>query len=468
MLTLLIPMMLACSGKDSVDEPDGPDGPPTDVDSADPALADCLNVEPPAVGEPALVLTGERPVNLLFISIDTLNISRLSRYGGPADAPTLSAFLDEGLTLDNHFSCAPWTYPSMLCSMSGRSTIEIGFVPKVSYQVLPPPAPEEILFLADLLKAEGYGTGLVTANPYLGSYYTIGRGFETETISSGLPAGAVFDSARAMMTELLDDDKPWYGHVHLIDPHAPYEPPPEYYENYNDLVGDFPYDVSDPTDIVRMLADWGDLSVDDRVMGIDLVQAIYDGEIAHIDDQLTTFMDELDAAGALDNTLVVFFSDHGEQFMDHGDIGHGASLFNDELGSMTSFWMKDGGITPTAWTGPTDQRDLLPTLFDALGLPAQDTWSGRIVGTADPGRGLVSLRYRGDEGTQAIVRNGYKFVYDWQAGASYYDLTTDYEEKVNLHDRTDPTQACDWEALKAQSEAFLELYPEHAESAAGR
>jgi arylsulfatase A-like enzyme len=57
----------------------------------------------------------------------------------------------------------------------------------------------------------------------------------------------------------------------------------------------------------------------------------YDGAIAYIDDQIGNLIEELDRRGALDNTLLIVTADHGEEFLEHGVMGHSQSLYSSAL-----------------------------------------------------------------------------------------------------------------------------------------
>jgi len=455
MVLLFFTLLSGCNDK----------GVDTSAPGLDPA---CLELEPAATGEPALVFTGDRPSNLLVLSIDTLNVSRLPRYGGAADADTLTAMMAEGVTLDNHFTCAPWTFPGVLCSLSGQYNTELGYIPTV-YEGVPRPAPADALFLQDWLKEQGYTSGLVSANAYLSSANNVGTDYDIEIPQTGFPAISVLTTSRDMMDELwaLADGSPWYAHIHLLDPHAPYTPPEAYLTEFAELSKGFPFDLLSPTGVGDFSRAFDALEPSVRVWGQELVTFLYDAEIAYLDDQVAEFLAEMDAAGALDDTLVVFFSDHGEQLFEHGDAGHGISLYNGELGGLASFWMKDGGLTAASWTGPTDQRDLVPTIFDALGLPEQPEWTGRIAGTAAPDRALMGLRFHGETSSQSIIRSGNKMIYNWGAAPLYFDLTTDYSEITDRFDIANEQDACDWAAISAQSQEIVRLYPEFADSVSG-
>ena len=153
-------------------------------------------------------------------------------------------------------------------------------------------------------------------------------------------------------------DRPFFAFLNYFDAHDPYVPAP-------DFVGRFGKAPKTPRDY-RLLMDYAQnrskLTLPDVVMARDS----YDDCIASLDDQLGRLLDELQAQGLLDRTVVIITSDHGEGFGYHGVFGHGGSLFLDEI------------AVPLVILGPTvpagrvvadavSLRDVPATVTDLLG-----------------------------------------------------------------------------------------------------
>lgn len=118
----------------------------------------------------------------------------------------------------------------------------------------------------------------------------------------------------------------------------------------------------------------------------------YRGELRYFDDTLAGLWADLDGRGLLDDTLVVFFTDHGEQQMERGVLDHGFELYAEENRSVAGFWAKT--LVPGTWTGPTLHTDLPVTVLGLLGLPS--TGTGIPLGQAlDHGVPQLSI-VRGD------------------------------------------------------------------------
>jgi arylsulfatase A-like enzyme len=108
---------------------------------------------------------------------------------------------------------------------------------------------------------------------------------------------------------------------------------------------------------------------------------MYDGSIRYTDDQLRLLFEELEAAGFLDDALVVVTSDHGEEFGEHGGRGHGRSLHREVLQVPLIVWAP-GLIPPARLAEPASLLDVAPTVLDLLGLPPDPGHRGRSLAAA--------------------------------------------------------------------------------------
>ena len=106
------------------------------------------------------------------------------------------------------------------------------------------------------------------------------------------------------------------------------------------------------------------------------VRAAYDAEVAYVDSEIGRFVAELERRGDRARTTIVLCADHGEEFWDHGAFEHGHSLY-DEL-VRVPLVVSPGGAEPHAAAVDTPVRtlDLMPTIFDLLGVPPSPTFEG--------------------------------------------------------------------------------------------
>jgi len=427
---------------------DGPGDSPADsddpADSDGPADSDADTAPPPP---PALVFDGERPRNLIWISIDTLRRDYIGAYreevlAGEEEShtPRLDALITEGVRLDNHRSCAARTYPSMSCAMSGAYGFELGFIPEGNE-----PYPEGIETIAQRLGAAGFATYLVGVQAFLDPGIDIIRGYDEVWAQVSGQAHELFAPALEAIDTLQAQDAPWFLHLHYLDPHSTYQPPPEYLVGEEDLPS-IPVDLNLTLSYASLNDNWAVFDATTQANILAHIDLRYGGEVRFTDDSLERLLGALASRGALEGALVVLFSDHGEQFFEHGALEHNNSLHAQETHALAVFWADN--LIPAAVSTPTAHPDLAPTSLEALGVAPGDGMTGRPAGTAGADRPIFSTRYRPDHVLQAAGRGDGWLNYDWSDGGfRYYRVDEDPDELADVYDPEDPEIAALQEAL---------------------
>jgi arylsulfatase A-like enzyme len=116
---------------------------------------------------------------------------------------------------------------------------------------------------------------------------------------------------------------PFFLFVHMFDVHFDYDPPEAYWRAFDpDYAGDF-----DGRDFSRNSA----IRPDMPEAELRHLIARYDGEIRWTDEQVGRMLDALDEQGVGGNTVVAVIGDHGDEFFEHGDVGHRKTLFDEQL-----------------------------------------------------------------------------------------------------------------------------------------
>jgi arylsulfatase len=195
-------------------------------------------------------------------------------------------------------------------------------------------------------------------------------------------------------------DTPWLFSVNMFDPHHPFDPPAEYIERYLVKLEDVPLpnyvpgELDDKPEFQRRdhlgaydRPGWfaySDMSPDDHR----LIRAAYWAMCDLIDEQVGRLLDALERTGQLDNTLVVFTSDHGEMLGDHGIYLKGAYFYEPAI-RVPLIVAGPGVASGVTSDALVELMDLAPTLLDAAGEPrypgmqAKSLWP-LLTGRADP------------------------------------------------------------------------------------
>jgi arylsulfatase A-like enzyme len=398
---------------------------------------------------------GSAPKNLLVISIDTFRRDHLGKYSDLGLTPFMGKLMDEGYTLDNHMTCSDWTFAGTACTMNGELNEENGFQPELGgLHMLMPTRPQ----LATWLHDDGFYSIQVSGNSWFSSAWNMTQGFD-ETQLTGGAATSIYEVGQGLLLDAIArgavTDR-WYLHVHLMEPHAPYSPPEEYLGCEASLPplpgGLADLDLATKDAHYEATAAYPALSAGDEAILKEHFDCRYNGELQSLDDRLSQVWTELEQNHLLDDTLVVFWNDHGEQIWDHGFESHAHQLYAEENNGFMFFWAKN--IVPGSTDLPTSSIDLVPTLLALYGdtnMPAQTT--GLPLGTSTPDRvryALTSAR----NGTISTVRSGdYKEIFNWVSGTvELYDDATDPTEQTNLYDPADAKTLELWSLLAPEIE----------------
>ena len=352
-----------------------------------------------------------RGYNLLLVTIDTLRADRVGSYGSSLGlTPTLDGLAREGVRFAVARAHVPLTLPSHATIFTGRYPPGTGMHDNGAA-----PLAASIPTLATVLKASGYQTAAFVGAFVLDARFGLNRGFDVyddrmmgnsatlevvqrtaeqvlapaadwiltgrsslvargstnsseqpapSTSAPGTPApgtsapgtaapgtapGTAPDiSAPAPSTQHpapSTRSTPWFAWIHLYDPHEPYDAPEPYRGRY----------ASDP----------------------------YAGEVAYADAALGSFLATLRGRHALDRTIVVITSDHGEALGDHGEQTHGLFAYESTLRVPLIVW--GDPLKPSVVSVPARLVDVMPSLLDLVGVTAPSDLDGRtflpLIGT---------------------------------------------------------------------------------------
>ncbi|MDD1650818.1 MAG: sulfatase-like hydrolase/transferase, partial [Methylococcaceae bacterium] len=139
--------------------------------------------------------------------------------------------------------------------------------------------------------------------------------------------------------------------------------------------------------------------------------AAYDECIQYVDDGLGRVFEALKQRGLYDNTLIIITADHGEEFMEHGLIGHGESLYDEliHVPLIVKFPCPGPHCAPRTVTSQVELVDIFPTVMDAIGVEPPDG----LVGTKLSEPGPVSrVAYSELAPRIALRTSDWKWVYD--------------------------------------------------------
>jgi arylsulfatase A-like enzyme len=327
----------------------------------------------------ALLLAGcgGRSPDVIVILADTLRADRLGPYGGPAGlTPFLDALAASGTVFTNAYSTTSWTNPAIASLFTSRYPSQHHVVRFDSR------LPADEVTLAERLASERYRRVGFLGNFRLMAELGFAQGFDAwfpRMIRDKVRARHLTQEAIRFYDQQLAP-RPWSRwtrrplllYLHLMDPHAPYDPPPAAREAHVPVA---PAGVSGAEANAKLLAQrWGELS-DDEVA---YLAALYDAEIASMDAQLARLFRRLGRRGLLDNAIVVVTADHGEEFREHGWLTHGTALYQESV--RVPIILTGPGV-PAGRVVADDVSivDIAPTLLELVGAAPEPRFEGRSL-----------------------------------------------------------------------------------------
>lgn len=301
--------------------------------------------------------------DVVLILIDTLRPDHLGFYGhaGRETAPFLAKLARRGTVFERAFSTSSWTAPSTASVFTSLYPNQHGVIEGffrhdervegeevTSANITLNRLPREVATLPEALQAAGYSTFGVAANVNIGADIGFDRGFDRFV---RLPAGRNVETLTSpdVLGQLLAWRKeirqgsPSFVYLHFNDVHQPHAGVTPWYEASDDEVED--------------------------------QRRAYDSEITYLDKVIQQIHQRFDWKDA----IVMVVSDHGQEFMEHGQIGHKATLYRELLQVLMMVTLPERAASTSRPSVNVSLIDVAPTLADLAGVPPDPEWRGRSL-----------------------------------------------------------------------------------------
>lgn len=314
--------------------------------------------------------------NVILITIDTLRADHVGAYGhAAAQTPAIDALAQSGRMFLQATTPFPRTTPAIASLFTGLEPARHG-----SREIWQPFTYGTTL--AEVLRASGYTTMGVSANPAAGGKQHLSRGFDHFVEADALPddsAEHVVDATLEIVRD-LESHNGLFVWVHFMDPHFPYDPP-------QDLAAPACHRLMEEIAAGRLRMG----HVEGDVLGFSSralqdCSRLYDAEIHNVDRHITRLLDALGAAGLTEGAFTLLTADHGENLGEDGLFyGHGPSLHDASV--RVPLVVVGPGIERGVDPLPIRLEDVAPTLLGLLSLEAPTDLdgfdlSGRLRGQA--------------------------------------------------------------------------------------
>ncbi len=310
--------------------------------------------------------------NVILISIDTLRQDHVGAYGYRRDTtPNIDRFAADAVRFDDAIAHAPSTLPS-------HASILTSLLPEQhrAFRSADLPLPDEAVTMAEILWQSGFRTGAYTAGAQMHNKYNLDQGFDVwNNFEGDMTHKSRFFDTLASAEPFLEEygNEQFFLMLHTYEVHTPYTPPIEYLRMFDpDYDGELDDEIG--VDYLRSaFENPSGMSAADR----EHIVAAYDGEIRHMDDAFGALIDDLKTRGIYDQSMIIFTSDHGEEFGERGRMGwHSYTLYDELL--KVPLLVK---FPHSQYAGGTVEEiargiDILPTVVDVLGIETETAFQG--------------------------------------------------------------------------------------------
>jgi len=406
------------------------------------------------------MIKGLMDCNIIFIMVDTLRYDHLGCYGYHKKdiSPHLDKLCKDSIQFSNAYSQCCFTAPSVAsmftsCYPSTHNLLS-HFPPSDNLD-------ESFQTMAEILQKNDYHTAAIVAHPYIiNSKKGLTQGFKEwyaflgeklvkdekqlyeELAPNEHPKGYGYGKP---MTEFvihwLDDHRQkskekFFLYIHYMDVHSPYDTVPE----------NITFGYEGPLTLKakkQNIGTFADISEKDLSYLINL----YDYEITYVDDCVGKILNKLNKIDKYRNTMIIFVSDHGDGFKEHGYLQHRAFLYNDLIKIPLIIKLPHEKYKNTVIDQYVQHIDLLPTLADFLSIEDRNfKFQGNsllplISGIVDPYKNRLIFsevnRKQYEDGTFiSIISNPWKLIYNPKKTIfKLFNMATDKKELYNIIDQ---------------------------------
>jgi arylsulfatase A-like enzyme/Flp pilus assembly protein TadD len=347
-----------------------------------------------------------RGFNVLLITSDTTRADHVGCYGNRGVAtPVIDGLARHGTLCAMTVTPSPATLPAHASLLTGRYPYRHGARANGTFRL-----EDRITTLAERLGNAGYRTAAMISAFVLDARFGLHQGFEVydDDLTRGIkysphmfrerPAEVTTESVTGWLRQ--NGQESFFLWVHYFDPHAVYLPPEPFRTQYR--------------------------------------HAPYDGEIAYVDSQIGALMEQLEALGVRDKTLVIFTSDHGEGLGDHGEQTHSLLIYDSTLHVPLIFNAPSRLPQGKVIHRQTCLVDVVPTVLALLGEEVPDDLDGVSLCQPPPAEPrpvlietLATMTLHGWAPLVGVRREDHKYIL--APTPELYDLQRDPGELDNLY-----------------------------------
>lgn len=367
--------------------------------------------------------------------VDALRADRLGVNGEVLPlTPQIDALAADGVNFTQAFAHSTWTKPSIATlftsvypSQHGLDQVAVTSAQGMGSEILP----GSLVTLAETFQAAGYATGAVVNQVHITPRFGFDQGFDHFQARRGTGAPRLNRQLLAWLDSIATGDRPFFAYLHYLDVHWPYT---KRLAELSPQIGSLTLSAEPPRSGKEAVREWA--SALDLPRDLAALEARYDHEVAYADRAIGTLIQGLRERQLYEPTIVVVTADHGEAFLEHGELLHGHAPWEEliHVPLVLRLPAAQRGAKGTIDT-PVGLIDLMPSLLDLAGLAIEPGAQGRsFVPLLHDGPERSRLIFAETDTALAVRSRDRKLIDFVESGPQQFDLRRDPSELRPLTD----------------------------------
>lgn len=364
--------------------------------------------------------------NVLILMVDALRADRLGVNGYPLPTtPHIDELASEGINFRRAFSHSTWTKPSIATlftsvypSQHGLDQVALAGHDGMGSEILA----ADLTTLAERFQAAGYRTAAVINQVHITARFGFDQGFEFFDEWRGMGGPRLNRKFLRWQKARDTPGRPFFAYIHYLDAHWPYT-----HRDWkrSPSFGSVTLSREPPDNGRQSIRDWAarlELPGD-----LEALETRYDHEVAYTDRAIGELVHGLKDLGLYEDTIIVVTADHGEAFLEHGELLHGHAPYEEMIRIPLVIRLPArlrGRVRSMAV--PVGLIDLMPTLLDLAGLEQESGAQGRSFAPLIRGQDLRSRLVFVETESAVAVRGGDRKLIRFADGRQqHFDLGRD-------------------------------------------
>jgi arylsulfatase A-like enzyme len=373
--------------------------------------------------------------NIILITIDTLRADMLGAYGGKDNlTPFVDSLRKNMLVFSRPFATGPYTQASFQGILASEYYLEYGKEKKLN---------KDKALISEPLKNAGIYTAAFHSNAYLSYFFSYNKGWEvfydsmSDDVSDMYPfirGGDINDKVKGFLNN-FSFSKPLFLWVHYMDVHEPY------------IAEDSCLSRIDPSIKIskdEMFALFKDVGLKRDISDpstVDTLKKLYMAKVSETDDYIKDLFATFEEKKLLDNSTIIFTSDHGDEFSEHEGLSHDGKMYSELINVPLLVYDKSfGSMTIDI---PVSLIDIPPTICKMMGVEPAPSFKGKSLYPFDSvkpralyGEAMGKIGHKEKETDmpiQYMVEDSLKVIFKeegplWEA----YDIQSDPLDKIDI------------------------------------